>query len=124
MRTICLDLDGVVKRYYGEPFDVGGDFLPGALDAIHAMQNAGFSVVVCTCRDTGSREYWKSRLADEGLTIEVVNNKPISAVYIDDRGFRFTGSWSKETLDGIFKVIADGTWWQAGSGKTSQNNPT
>src|SRR4051812_24022567 len=93
--TVCLDFDGVLHAYSkgwadGTIYDPP---VPGAVAAVRSIVEAGYKVVVCTCREpVEDVQVWLSR--NFRLTLEVTNRKPAAFVYIDDRALRFEGSWA------------------------------
>lgn len=96
MKTVAVDWDGVL---------VGGgqEWLPGAVDGLHALARR-HKVIVHTCRANWpeGRQSVLSRLAEAGFSSLDVYPKPEAAVYLDDRALRFTGSW-----DGVVKQIRE-----------------
>lgn len=110
-RTICLDLDGVIKVYHGEHRDEIRELLPGALEAMRRFIDHGFEVVVCTARD----DYipWAAYLTQlVGSPIRVTQQKPPAVIYVDDRGYKFNGAWSEAVCDDIESAIERGPWWK------------
>ena len=110
-RTICLDLDGVIKEYHGEVYDEIVELLPGAVDAIKRFLDHGFEVVVCTARDDTAK--WAGLLSTAvGSSIKVTNEKPPAVIYVDDRAYKFNGAWSEAVCDDIEQDIKRGPWWK------------
>ena len=98
--SICIDFDGVIHQYVS-PFDehkIPDPPVPGALDYLREMVKH-FNVYILTTRARldGYQQLISGWLAEHGLEDEVVNqlvitdNKPPALIYIDDRGYRFTG---------------------------------
>jgi len=111
---VIVDLDGtIIERTWPQL----GDFMPGAVDALRRMNDAGLSVVVHSCRlsplmpdhvtkrdpavvRTAINEV-RAKLDSAGLTfvdIYTGHGKPSGIAYIDDRAERYggrPGSWDK-----------------------------
>lgn len=104
--TVAIDFDGVLNEYHGWVSDRGltRGPVPGAREFVQRCIDAGFEVVVFTCRDTESVQQWLEANGFPALT--VTDHKPIAMVYIDDRGFRFTGDW-----EAAFDAITQAPWW-------------
>lgn len=112
-KTISIDFDGVIclhdnPRYWTAPADITGRANPDALRFIHAALEAGFDVVVHSCRfhDLGAAQevkHWIIRWAAEelgnhaadyiGWRLQYSLTKPRARIYIDDHGFRYEGSF-------------------------------
>lgn len=98
MKTIAVDLDGVLAEYTGwKGATVFGEPLPGAQQFIKHLLDAGFDVVVHTARvrDAEDRNwaYIRNRLGawlesngfDHRTRIWDELGKPIAVAYVDDR---------------------------------------
>lgn len=108
--TIALDFDGVIHRYSkgwqnGEIYD---DMIEGTKEFIEAQFAAGNSVVVISTRDPDQIVPWLARelwtipvvtLPDgekfwNTIGVVAVTNRKIPAfMYIDDRAYKFEGSF-------------------------------
>ena len=115
--TIAVDFDGVIHQYTSK-FDIDelDPPMPGAFEWLEEMVKH-FTVVIHSCRltphgdeeDTYGRELEMARallvveegFLEHGLPQEVLDElefwqkpgKPTALVYIDDRGFRFEGTF-------------------------------
>ena len=95
-KTLAIDFDGVLHEYRN--FEApSGKPVPGAVEAWYKLYNAGYNLVVFTCRkDLDSVREWMHRHFDFKRNIghfyepEITNIKPMAIVYIDDRAIRFT----------------------------------
>jgi hypothetical protein len=101
-KSICLDFDGVVHSYvrpWTSAEDIWDAPVPGAFDFIRSALAMGYHVVIQSVRANtfaGKKaiQFW---LRDQGLEcwylLRVTAEKPKALVYVDDRGYRFTGEW-------------------------------
>lgn len=110
MKTIAIDLDGVIFKYdewrgidyFGEPVD-------GARLALEELKQQGFEIIIYTTRtnpgvNPGYTKFMLAAKVEKALRqhdipfdkIEL-GGKPIAKYYIDDRAIRFNGIW-EETL--------------------------
>jgi hypothetical protein len=106
--TVVLDWDGtlVPARWPDQPWD----FMPGAVEAVNAMHNAGLRQTVHTARmnpydpNTGKlidpgkvaaeKQYVRAALDRMGLTFVDVwdkPGKPSASAYVDDKAYRYNG---------------------------------
>ena len=97
-KTICFDFDGVISEYHGwKGFDHFGKPIPGMAGLIGDLRQSGYKVILWTTRlHTACMDIW---LDMHGFKFDSINskshnppntsNKPIAALYVDDRGFRF-----------------------------------
>lgn len=103
MKTVALDFDGVINSYTSG-FDenrIPDPPVEGALDFIRRMQDAGWRVAIHStrCERQVGIAMIRWYLTAHGLEAErvgkilTVPHKPMAKLYIDDRGFRFTGQW-------------------------------
>lgn len=107
-RTIAIDFDGVIHSYTSgwTGFDPIDPPVVGARAAIAAMRAMGFQVIVFSCRAHDYRGLagivlW---LHKHEITVDnVTAAKPHAEIYVDDRGWRFTGDW--EEIVGLARAI-------------------
>lgn len=99
--TIAFDFDGVLHHHDGtnEP-EPNGRPVEGAVEMVRDLAERGYRLVVHTCRAAKGLPHiigvmdWMERHGFPRLP--VVSMKPVAALYVDDRGFRFSGpdSWA------------------------------
>ena len=109
--AVCLDFDGVINSYksgFVAIDDIPDPPVEGSFEAIEMYWRDGLKIYIFSTRnsfDEGRRaiENW---LLDWGLRrdilddIEIVAEKPIAKMYIDDRGYHFTGDFpSSEDIE-------------------------
>lgn len=101
---VAVDLDGTLAEE-AEDFDpeVIGDPRPGAAKWVQEFADSGAKIIIHTCRDADDlvREWAK----EHGVHVDYVNENPwqppnssdklFADVYVDNRGVRATGPWSK-----------------------------
>lgn len=108
-KSIALDFDGVIHDYalgYTGHVPEGGP-VPGALEFVQELLEAGWTVYIHTCRALPEQEGWKPRVERVGAVTEwlewhgfpggliVTADKPHALLYVDDRAHRFTGCWEE-----------------------------
>jgi len=109
-RIACVDFDGTIVEH---AFPKVGKPLPGALETLKELKNAGWKLILFTCReDEGyniNKQYLKDAVEfckENGLEFDGVNEspkdldfrdnggrKPYATVYIDDRQFGGLPNW-------------------------------
>ncbi len=112
--TICLDFDGVLNSYtsgWTGLTDLPDTPVLGAQDFCKALIDAGYYVVILSTRFTPRKPGDDPAFEADTLVgvktvqawlekynfpkeLKLVTNKPPALLYIDDRGFRFEGSFS------------------------------
>lgn len=123
MPTFIIDWDGTLTEHKTWPEQ--GDWLPGAIDALTELKKHG-EVLVHSCRTNPRQPEWlgggprppeetmshffvmRHMLDDAGhadVEIYVREGKPAGAIYVDDRGFRFT-AWEEGTVDSILDLAS------------------
>jgi len=114
--TACVDLDGTILEYDGW-VGVGkfGAVMAGAKDALVALKEQGWKLIIYTCRY--EEELIRNYLRAEGVPFDEINRnsdvigpavgetKPFADVYIDDRGIGFRGDWGA-TLAEVYEFMA------------------
>lgn len=118
MPTFIVDWDGTCTEHLTWPAQ--GEWLPGAIDALRELTKHG-EVLIFSCRTNPYEPVWlgggrrdpsvvfadicsmRQMLDDAGLEdveLYLKEGKPAGAIYIDDRGFKFT-EWGEGTVDKI-----------------------
>jgi hypothetical protein len=106
-KTIAIDFDGVLHTYHnrkwadGRP---GDDPVPGAADFIRWLRSKGWTPVIHSTRARTAEgvmeiRKWMAKHKFPGVK-KITNLKVGAEIYIDDRGWRFSGDWEvlKEML--------------------------
>lgn len=100
---VLVDFDGVIHRYskgwhdgtaYDEP-------MPGAREALEAIEAAGYEVVIFSTRNPDDIARWlhRNHFEQVGGPHRYITNEKLPAVaMIDDRAIRFT-EWSEALAD-------------------------
>lgn len=104
-KSICLDFDGVLHSYMSpwvNEHTIPDPAVAGATRFVKECLAAGFGVAVFSARSRTSAgiQAMKDWLIDvaglergEVELIQFPTHKPPAIIYIDDRGFHFTGVW-------------------------------
>jgi len=100
---IALDFDGVINSYksgFVAINQIPDPPVPGALDAIRNYIDNGLKVHIYStrCNSVTGLDAIRSYLSQHGLEKEYIDQvsiksgKPIAILYVDDRGYQFTGN--------------------------------
>jgi hypothetical protein len=102
-KTLVVDFDGVLHSYasgWKGPTSIPDPPVPGAFVFLaHATERFDVAVLSSRSRETGGIDAMKRWLADHGLDPTVLGKlrfprtKPPAHVYLDDRGWRFEGTF-------------------------------
>lgn len=117
-KAICLDFDGVLHGYRngftpGAPPD--DTPVEGALAFVRGVLRAGFKVYVLSARFDREENLlyvrqWLTRNGFPAASMTLVTTKPKACLYVDDRGFRFEGPQSWQTINEMLSTGDPGTW--------------
>ncbi len=96
---VCVDFDGVIAKYdgykggehYGEPIE-------GAKEFLEKLKSCGLKPVIFSARNPENVITWFKKYSFP-TNLEVTNVKIPAPVYIDDRGLKFNGDFSKLLKD-------------------------
>lgn len=122
--VICVDFDGVVHAY-SSPWNgatkIPDPPVPGALDALAGYINAGFCVYIFSTRCHSrpairAMRDWFIKHGGEPLLrfIRFSDRKVAAVLYVDDRGFHFTGTFPTPEQVRAFKP------WNKCAGQTGE----
>lgn len=102
MKTICVDFDGVIHSYdsgWRGVDRIPDPPVPGALawlSMIRGLEGWEFKVYSTRCADPAGLDAIAKWFMDHGLPLrpqELASSKPPAVIYVDDRGFRFEGTF-------------------------------
>jgi hypothetical protein len=100
--TICLDFDGVIHSYMQPWIDaitIPDPAVFGAFEFITQCLDDGYAVAVHSSRShqlggtAAMKEWFKTSGFERVDELMFPQEKPPAIIYIDDRGYRFTGVW-------------------------------
>src|ERR1051326_1269297 len=84
-RVLC-DFDGVLHRHYRyQGSKPTGHPTEGAKEALQALKDAGYEVLIFTARPCGPTRRWLKQNGFQGLYKRVTNTKWPAIVLFDDR---------------------------------------
>ncbi len=102
---MCIDIDGVIvdsgnctemcdyEGYPDEYLNLKRNKCPlkeGAVESIRSMKDKGYKIILFTSRISAERKVTEKWLKDHNIYYdELVMDKPIGFIYIDDNGYRF-----------------------------------
>ncbi len=101
-KHIAIDFDGVINSYRSgwHEHRIPDPPNPGAFEFIVRCQRAGYEVVIFSTRASSAngvrliREWLALHNAPSSVCeVFITHQKPAAMVYIDDRGYRFSGIW-------------------------------
>ena len=100
MKTIVVDMDGVLcherktfERSLASPID-------GARAAMHGLRQSGHVIIIHTARSWSEYQMTREWLWDNDIPYdELVMGKPVADIVIDDRAVRFS-DWAS-ALEGL-----------------------
>ena len=105
-KVCCLDFDGVINDYPGwqnEGYsEILGEPMGGAKEAIKALRNRGYLVLVHStrCSYSGGMVAITEYLNKYNIRVDgVCSNKPPADVYVDDKAVAFRGDWGQTLRD-------------------------
>lgn len=116
-KTVAVDFDGVLHAYTrGWTGEIPEDPpMPGALDFVVRLLDAGAEVVVYTTRAStpgglAATCRWLERYAFPADRLRVTDGKPMAVAYVDDRAVPFdrtlgAAAW-ENALDGCSRLAA------------------
>lgn len=111
VKTLALDFDGVMNTYHGwKGEDVMFNPAPGLNGFLNWCKANGWEVVVFTTRDPSRVREWLEQHFLSSYIFDVTNTKPLALAYVDDRAFRFTGSF--EDIITALDSMALKTHWE------------
>ena len=95
MKTLFIDLDGVLNEYDGNYEE---NYIPplkdGALDLLKKLSQ-DYKIKIFTTRDKNLAYKWICSNNLEEYVFEVTNVKEPAYAYIDDRNINFNGNYNK-----------------------------
>ena len=116
-KVIAVDFDGVLHNPNGASWIsnavIPGIPIPGALEWLHELRRS-FVVAIHSCRSAtpvgreALRDWLKRYICDGDLfNIYFPEHKPYAAVYIDDKGYRFSPQTGYPTVEALESLA---TW--------------
>lgn len=103
MKTILIDLDGVLNTYTGE---FNQEYIPpireGAKEFLENLKKEGYEIKIFTTRKKELAQKWVQEMGINNLIEYVTNYKEPCFLMIDDRCIKFEGNY-EITLEQINK---------------------
>ncbi len=95
-KTICIDFDGVIHSYtskWTKAEDIPDPPVPGAFAFLRAATER-FGVVIQSTRAATDRWMVEHNLDQATMhRLSIMCTKPPASIYLDDRGWRFEGTF-------------------------------
>lgn len=113
--SICVDFDGVIHSY-ASGFKGNGVVpdppVPGALEWLDECLRAGLQVAIysarsCSVTGIAGMRAWFVRHGFDPDRLVFPQSKPAAGLYIDDRGYHFTG----DNFPSPEEILAFRPWW-------------
>ena len=92
--VVCVDFDGVLNDYKGWQGDMLYEPREGVMEFLEELSN-NYSVVILTTRNNEKVWEWLRKYGLDFLVDDVTDIKIPAIAYIDDRGLKFNGNFSK-----------------------------
>jgi hypothetical protein len=98
-KTVAIDFDGTIHDGYGAATGQLGDPIPGAFEFLQKLLDEDFDVVIFTTRvhsprqEQLLRDWFDEHGFAEPDSLKISLEKPDARLYIDDRGYQFTGKF-------------------------------
>jgi beta-phosphoglucomutase-like phosphatase (HAD superfamily) len=98
MAVIAVDFDHTLVE--------GEKPIEYAREAINILRENGHKIIIHSCNETS----WIKKVLDNAdmrydhIWTKADGNKPLADIYIDDKGFRFTGNW-RENVEQVLLLI-------------------
>ena len=110
-KRIAIDFDGTlfedcecIEKFYQNNMALIPK--PDASEITHFLKNAGFELLIFTCRPDYHRKYMENLLNQNNIAFDYIlfYTKPRVDLYIDDKGYRFddwisTKKWIEERIN-------------------------
>ena len=93
MAVIAIDWDHTLMN--------GKEWVSGAQKALNLFREYGHTIVIHSCNE---KSWIERQLAEAGIAATVSEKKPVAALYIDDRGYRFEG-WDGNECERILSLL-------------------
>lgn len=96
MAIIAIDFDDTLVK--------GDKLISGAREAVNLLREKGHKILIYSCNNASwiekvlrNNDIRYDRLFAEQEFMKI--GKPVADIYIDDRGYRFTGDWGKSVKE-------------------------
>jgi hypothetical protein len=96
MKTVCVDLNGVLDQYTGWKGSPEASLTaprPGAVEFLQALQKRNFRIVVFTTVHAPIVRDWLREHKMDSLVDDVTDRKAPAFAFIDDRAICFRGDF-------------------------------
>ena len=97
-RTYCFDMDGVICQLNSEHY-IHRRPIEETINLMSRLRDEGHMVIIHTGRHIDKLKDTKEWLGIHNVQYDHIQfGKPVADVYIDDKGLRFKGTWTKKEL--------------------------
>lgn len=103
IKWIGVDWDDTIASNSGFPDFIPGEPLPGALEALKAIDDMGYKITIYTARPWSDYQNIERYCEHYGIKARrIICGKPLFKWIIDDKNIEFKGNW-QEALHKVWK---------------------
>ena len=98
VKWLGVDFDKTIANTGGHPDYIPREPLPGAVEALKALDKKGYKIVIYTARHWADYINIEAYCKEYGIPVRrIICGKPLFKWIIDDKNIEFDGDWGKVT---------------------------